>query len=114
MRLDGESEFGSICCWTWDVFVCFLVVCGRVLFVFGDFGFEKHFGKIHYPLILLKGCLGFLLDRHFAKLVSERGCWEYMSLLPTPSPLSVGVFQKAGKKKLISGFLVVLGFSPAC
>jgi hypothetical protein len=26
----------------------------------------------------------------------------------------VGVFQKAGKKKLISGFLVVLGFSPAC
>jgi hypothetical protein len=42
-----------------------------------------------------------------------------MSLLPPPSPLSVGVFQKAGKKKLISGFLVVLmrivlGFSPAC
>ncbi len=67
VRLDGESEFGSMCCRTWDVFFFFFFPgCVWACFVcFGDFGFEKHFGKIHYPLILLKGCLGFLLDRLF-------------------------------------------------
>jgi hypothetical protein len=54
----------SLCCGTWDVFVFFLVVWACFVCL-GDFGFEKHFDKFHYPLILLKGCLGFLLNRLF-------------------------------------------------
>jgi hypothetical protein len=50
-------DLGCFCFFPGCVWACF--VC------FGDFGFEKHFGKIHYPLVLLKGCLGFLLDRLF-------------------------------------------------
>jgi hypothetical protein len=49
-----------------DLGCFFFPGCVWACFVsFGDFGFEKHFGKIHYPLILLKVCLGFLLDRLF-------------------------------------------------
>ncbi len=55
VRLDGESEFGSMCCWTWDVFVFFLVVCGRALFVLGILVLRSTSAKFTIHLYSWKG-----------------------------------------------------------
>lgn len=66
MQWDWMASLSSEACVVGlGMFLFFSWLCVGVFCLFRGFCFEKHFGKIHCPLILLKGCLGFLLDRLF-------------------------------------------------